>query len=298
MKTFKIVLLLVTVSLIIVSCTTKTKKENTALKAEIAKLKNENSKLKNEEFTMSSEIGEYRLMLEDIDENIAALDSKNHIVKEILTTDKNDEDVEDDILLHISHMHSLLENSSHKVLFMEKNVKQLRKVDNADYEEIHRLEMEVHNMARTIVARDNEIGALHEMVIAEGIGISALLDAYNEQTLYTDVLKEIINTAFFVAGTKKELRDMGIVDMKGGFVGIGRVKALNENASLEFMIPIDIDKTDDIELDGKKAELITPHPDDSYSIVYNDNEAVTNVNIEDKLHFWQETNYLVIELKK
>ena len=179
---------------------------------------------------------------------------------------------------------------------MEKNVKQLRKVDNADYEEIHKLEMQVHDMARTIVARDNEIGALHEMVIAEGIGISSLLNAYNEQAVYTDVLKEIINTAFFVAGTKKELKEMGIIDMKGGFIGIGRVKALNENASLEFMTPIDIDKTDNIELDGKKAELITPHPDDSYSITYNDD--ITNVNIEDKLHFWQETNYLIVEVKK
>jgi len=298
MKKVTTVLFMALMSLLIISCSTKTKKDNTALKAEIAELKKQNAEFAGETYTMASEIGEYRLMLEEIDESVAIYDDKNHTVKSMLASDNNDGALEEDILLHIEHMHGLSENSKHKVAYLEKNVKQLRQVDNADEEEIHLLEMEVRDMAYTIVARDNEIGALHEMVIAEGIGIAVLSEAYIEQAIYTDVLKEIINTAFFVAGTKKELKEQGILDMEGGFIGIGRVKTLNDNASLGFMIPIDIQQTDIIELEGKKAELITPHPIDSYTITYDKDKNITSVGISNKLHFWQETNYLVIEIKE
>ncbi len=276
----------------------KNKKENTALKAEIAELKKQNAEFAKEAYTLSSEIGEYRNMLEEIDVNMASLDEKNHKVKSIMTSDANDEEVDEDILLHIEHINELLGNSKHKVVYMEKNLKKLRKVDNVDEEQIHKLEMEVRDMAHTIVERDSEIVALHQMVIGEGIDIAYLTDAYNEQAMYNDILLEIISTAFYVAGTKKELKDHGILDMEGGFIGIGRVKTLNENASLEFMTPIDIDKTDIIELAGKKLELITPHPIDSYTITYDKDKDITMLGISNKLHFWQETNYLAIEIKE
>ncbi len=295
MKKTTTVLFVALFSLVMFSCSTK--KENTALKAEIEELKKQNAEFAGETYTMASEIGEYRLMLEEIDESVALYDDKNHTVKSIMTSDKNDRVLEEDILLHIEHMHGLSENSKHKVAYLEKNVKKLRKVDNADEEEIHKLEMEVRDMAHTVVARDNEIDALHEMVIAEGIGIVVLAEAYYEQAVYTDVLKEIINTAFFVAGTKKELKEHGILDMEGGFIGIGRVKTLSDNASLEFIVPIDIDVTDIIELNGKKAELITPHPIDSYTLTYDKDKNITMLGISNKLHFWQETNYLAIEVK-
>jgi hypothetical protein len=259
--------------------------------------KKQNVKYAKEAYTMSSEIGEYRNMLEEIDVNLANLDEKNHLVKSIMTSDTNDEEVDEDILLHIEHMNELLGNSKHKVVYMEKNLKKLRKVDNVDEEQIHKLEMEVCDMARTIVDRDMEIGVLQQMVIGEGIDIAILAEAYNEQAMYNDILLEIINTAFFVAGTKKELKDHGILDMEGGFVGIGRVKTLNENASLEFMDAIDINKTDIIELAGKKIKLITPHPIDSYTITYDKDKDITMLGISNKLHFWQETNYLAIEIK-
>ena len=298
MKKTTTVLFVALISFMMFSCSTKTKKENTALKAEIAKLKKQNAEFAEETYTMASEIGQYRLMLEEIDESVAIYDDKNHTVKTILASDNNDREIEDDVLLHIEHMHGLMENSKHKVAYLEKNVKKLRQVDDVDQEQVHKLEMEVRDMARVIVARDNEIGALHEMVIAEGIGIVVLADAYYEQVIYTDVLKEIINTAFYVSGTKKELKKIGVLDMEGGFIGIGRVKTLNDNASLEFMTPIDIDKTNIIELDGKKAELITPHPEDSYTFTYDKDNNISILEISNKLHFWQETNYLVIKIKE
>ena len=285
-------------SLLIFSCSTKTKRENTALKAEIAELKKQNAEFANETYTMSSEIGEYRQMMEEIEKNVAAYDDKNHTVNSIMTSDNNDEEVEEDILLHIEHMHGLMENSKHKVVYLDKNLKKLRQVDNADQDQIHMLERELNDMARVIVDRDNEIDMLHQIVINEGVDIAVLVQAYNEQSMYTDVLKEIINTAFFVAGTKKELKDHSILEMEGGFIGIGRVKTLNDNASLEFMTPLGIEQTDIIELDGKKAELITPHPIDSYTITYDKDKNITLLGINNKLHFWQETNYLVIEIKE
>ena len=126
MKKTTTVLFVAVMSLMMFSCSTQTKKENTALKAEIAELKKQNAEFAGETYTMSSEIGEYRKMLEEIDENVTAYDDKNHTVKSIMTSDNNDEEVEEDILLHIEHMHGLMENSKHKVAYLDKNLKKLR----------------------------------------------------------------------------------------------------------------------------------------------------------------------------
>ena len=298
MKKLNYLLFVVLISIVMFSCNTNTNKENAELKAKVAELKKQNAEFVGETYTMSAEIGEYRSMLAEIENNVAAYDAKNHTVKSIMTSDNNDEDVEEDILLHIEHMHGLLENSKHKAIYLDENVKKLRQIDNADEERIHQLETELRNLSHAIIARDRKITELHKIVAVEGIDIALLSEAYYEQAVYNEVLFEIIYTAFFAVGTKSELKEYGILDVKGGFIGIGRVKALSDNASFKFMTVIDIDKTDMIEFEGKKANLITPHPKESYTITYDNKTNITILGISNKLKFWQETNYLIVEIKK
>ena len=298
MKRINYLLFVALISIVMFSCNTNTNKENTALKAEVAELKKQNAAFAGETYTMSAEIGEYRSMLAEIENNVAAYDAKNHTVKSIMTSDNNDEEVEKDILLHIEHMHGLMENSKHKVIYLDENVKKLRQLDNADEERIHMLETELRNMSHAIIARDKKIAELHKIAVIEGIDIAVISEAYYEQAVYNEVLLEIINTAFFVVGTKNELKEYGILDMEGGFIGIGRVKTLSDAAALQFMTVIDIDKTDMIEFEGKKADLIPPHPKDSYTITYDKKTNITILGISNKLKFWQQTNYLVVEIKK
>jgi hypothetical protein len=204
---------------------------------------------------------------------------------------------EEDILLHLEHIQHMMENSKHRIAHLNNNVNALRKADSVDHEKIHMLEVELYDMAGMIVTRDTEIAAMHDMLTAQGFAIGTLADAYNDQLAYSEVLLDILNTGFFVAATKKELKEMGILNMEGGFLGIGRVKTLNANAPVQFLTPIDIRQTDIIELAGKKATLITNHPADSYEITFDEDRDLVLLGVSNSLKFWQETNYLVVEIE-
>ena len=291
MKTIKLITGIVLLALV-AACNNQAKKENEALKAEIALLAEENDMLASGSMDMALTIESYHEALLEIDQQIAAIDDKKQLVKEYQT----DAQVEQDILLHLEHIHHMMENSKHRIAHLNKNVNEFRKADSVDHEKIHLLEEELYDMAGMVVARDTEIDAMHDMLAAQGFAIITLADAYNEQLAYSEVLMDILNTGFFVAATKKELKEMGILDMEGGFMGIGRVKTLNANAPAQFLTPIDIRETDIIELAGKKATMITNHPQDSYDITFSEEKDLVFLGVANKLKFWQETNYLVIEI--
>jgi hypothetical protein len=284
------------VLILVLSCNNQEKREKDALKAEIAMLAEENTALVKGTIDMANTLEEYHQALKEIDAQIASIDEKKQLVQQRSPEFQTDADVEEDILLHLEHIHQMMENSKHKINHLNSTVDELRKSENADQERIHLLEEELYDMAGMVVARDTEIMALHDMLEAQGFAIITLADAYSDQLNYSEVLLDILNTGFFVAATKKELKEMGILDMEGGFLGIGRVKTLNVNAPVQFLTPIDIRNSDIIELVGKEAQLITRHPQESYEFSFDKEENLVFLGVVNKLKFWQESNYLVIEI--
>jgi outer membrane murein-binding lipoprotein Lpp len=296
MKHTKILFIMAFAGLLLASCNNQAKKENEALKAEIAALSAENNQLAEGTFSLALAVEEYHKTLKEIDQQMTAIDEKHQLVKQQSVEIKNDEDVKEDILLHIEHINHMMENSKQKIAHLNNNLNELRKENADQHEQIHQMDIYINNLVNLVVKRDNEIKALHGALMVQGVAIEGLAQAYTEQYIYNDVLLDIINTGFFVSGTKKELKEMGILDMEGGFIGIGRVKTLNANAPVQFLTPIDIRTTDIIELTGKKAELITTHAPESYEFTFDKENDLALLGIANKLKFWQETNYLVVEI--
>lgn len=296
MKKVKILVVLALTGVLFYSCDNQMKKENDALKAEVAMLAEQNAKLAMGNYDMEHSIEQYQATLQEIEVQLSAIDEKHELVKNKSAEFQNDSQTEEEILLHISHLHQQMENSKHKIAIMNNNIQELRKQNTDQHEELHKLDLYVNKLANLVVKKDNEIILMHGQLKNQNLAIGALSEAYAEQAMYNEVLLEIVNTAFFVAGTRKELIDMGVIDMEGGFIGIGRVKTLNANAPVQFLTPIDIRTTDIIELTGKKAELITTHAPESYEFTFDKESDLALLGIANKLKFWQETNYLVVEI--
>ena len=293
--TQKLVILLFA-SILIWGCDTKSKKEKEALRAEITKLEEQNAQLSQGNFTMTKSVADYQNALKEIDQQLAAIDDKHELIKAKSTEVKGDANTEEEILLHIEHLHSQMENAKNKINHLNKNMNDLRKENADQHEELHKMDLYINDLANTVLERDSEIVALHDALTIQGIGLAVLMQAYGEQAMYNEVLLDIINTGFYVAGTTKELKEMGVIDTEGGFIGIGKVKVLSANAPLQFLTPIDIRNTDIIELSCKKASLITSHAPESYEFTFDKENNITMLGIANKLKFWQETNYLVVEV--
>jgi hypothetical protein len=286
----------ITIALFFASCNNEARKENERLRAEINMLAEENAMLAEGNFDLARSVDTYHNMLREIDQQVAAIDGKHELIKKKTGEVVTDADVEEDILLHVEHMHHMMENSKHKIAHLSETMDDLRKENLEDHEQMHKMDIYIHDLATLVVKRDMEIEALHNSLKSKGMNNAALYSAYKKQKDYSDLLLYIINSAFYVAGTKKELKEMGILDMQGGFIGIGRVKTLNADAPVELFKPIDIRETRSITINGKKANLITPHPSDSYALNTLNEDKALALEITNNLKFWQETNFLVVEV--
>lgn len=268
------------------------KKENEALKAQIAELNAENEALANEALDKTITLDDYKAMLTEIDENIAAIDSKNDTITLMLGSE--DEGLGEDILLHLQHVHGSLLNSKHKVAKMQQNIKNLQADENLDDAVIIDLANQVDQAAEAILAQDDVIDVLNSAVEAEGIDIAVLSTAYANQALISEALYTAINTGNVILGTKDELKTLGYLNEEGGFIGIGRVKTISTDLDGNWFIAVPIDATDSIPLNCKKATLITEHPEGSYEFS-GDDKNVESLVILDKAAFWDLSNYLIIE---
>ncbi|MCB0805756.1 MAG: hypothetical protein KDC05_08140 [Bacteroidales bacterium] len=298
MKTIAKMLFVAAIFAVAYSCSNETKKQNEALKAEVDALARENAELANGNMDMEHSIQNYQAVLKDIDAQLASIDEKQNLIKSKSNEFKDDAAVQEEIQIHMQHLHHQMENSKHKIAHLNNNMNKLRKENAHQAEELHKMDRYINDLANLIVRKDSEIVMLQDAVMVQGIALGGLAEAYANQAVYNEVLLDIINTGFYVAGTKKELKDMGIIEMEGGFIGIGRVKTLNANAPVEFLTPVDIRNTDRLEFAGKNAELITPHATESFEFAFDDDTETVSLGISNKLKFWQETNYLVVQLSE
>jgi len=253
----------------------------------------ENSSLAAGTLEMASDINGYRSTLAEIDQSIAAIDVKDSTIKALTANIADDAEVAADILLHVEHIHGIMTNSKHKVAKLSRNLKELRKQENIDEEVILELELAIDEAANEIMARDAVIEIMNQELTENEIDLSVLAAAYNEQTSLTQALYTILNTAYFYAGSRQELIDMGIITEEGGILGLGKIKTLAATADDNFFLQLPIDGTDTIQLICKKAAVLTSHPGNSYTI---QNLDTIHLIIKDEVAFWDKSDFLVVEV--
>ena len=97
-----------------------------------------------------------------------------------------------------------------------------------------------------------------------------------------------LNTAFYVFGTKKELKERKILSD-------GEILK-KADFDKQYFTKIDIRNTTTIKLYSKTANMLSNHPADSYSLLKDATGDIT-LKINNPSSFWSLTKYLVIRVK-
>jgi len=278
-------------AILLVSCgDSKEKKENVALKAEIEKLKVENASLKSNDVKMKASINDFNKFLKEIEQNLASVDQNKTMIAKLGGEGKEKQNVKADIKTHIAKIKELMENSKLKIISLDKSLAALRRESGDKSAEILALDQQIKALTRNLLEKDEQI----EQLDIDLVDIEAL---YQLELESSAELKSIINRAFYITATAKELKEKEIVNKEGGFIGLGKVKVLNANASDALFTKIKKDETEEIALNVKKVKLITNHPEGSYEIEEQDGK-VSKLSILDAQSFWKDGNYLVLEVQK
>lgn len=159
----------------------------------------------------------------------------------------------------------------------------------------------IANMLRQLDEKDQQLQQLRAELDARNIHIaeldqtiSNLNDNVTELKSESDEKSQIINnqetqlnTAWYVFGTRVELRDQRIL--------MGD-KVLQQNFNKNYFTKIDIRVTKEIRLYSKSARLLTSHPMGSYELARDNNKMYTLVITNPQL-FWSTSKYLVVVVK-
>lgn len=138
-----------------------------------------------------------------------------------------------------------------------------------------------------IAELDNTINSLHDDVSSLNNDVASLKDESSQKTETINSQDKQLNTAWFAFGSKKELKEQGILE-KG--------EVLRGNFNKNYFTKIDIRVNTEIKLYSKYAKLLTTHPSGSYNLQKDANGQyvlrITNPQI-----FWSTSKYLVIRVK-
>lgn len=194
---------------------------------------------------------------------------------------------------------------------MEANKQQIAKLQEmlkSSRNNSAQLKKAVESLTRELAEKTRRIEELQSELASKNIRIQELdaavtgltadkeaLMAENEAKAQTVAEQEKeLNTAWFVFGTRKELKDQRILT-DGGLFKKGKVLK-SSDVNLDYFTQIDIRTTREIKLYSKDASVLTTHPAGSYELV-EDAKGQLILKITNPETFWSVSRYLVIQVK-
>ncbi|MEI6274817.1 MAG: hypothetical protein WCP08_02455 [Prolixibacteraceae bacterium] len=267
---------------------------------EIARLKAKNDSLMMAGSSKDANLVEFVDAFNSIQSNLDSIKQKEQIIDK---TAKGGFEVKGDrkeqIQSDINYIYSLLQKNRLLVADLSAKLKKSNK-------HVAELEKMIENLNKQITEKDGQIADLKEELNKMNIQVKNLntevstlntnvSNLSNENKEKQKVIEERtaeLNTAYFIIGTVKELKDKGVIK-KEGF--LGTAKDVNSNIDKSLMTKVDITTVHSIPIMKKKATVISTHPASSYKI--EGEKTAENLVILNATEFWSLSKVLVISVK-
>jgi len=153
--------------------------------------------------------------------------------------------------------------------------------------ELQEKDKELQQLRQELAAKDIHIAELDETIADLNDDVAILKEDNSMKNETINSQDKQLNTAWFVFGTKKELKEQNI--LKDG-------KVLQQNFNKEYFTKIDIRVDKEIKLYSRDAEIMTAHPASSYTLQRDANKQYV-LRITNPDQFWSTSKYLVVLVK-
>ena len=180
----------------------------------------------------------------------------------------------------IAKLQKQLANGTLKGAQLQKTIEGLQK-------QLEEKDAQLQTLREELDKKDIHIAALDETVNNLNTKTNRLTAESNQKTETINAQDKQIHTAWYVFGTKKELKEQSII--QDG-------KVMTGNFNKNYFTKVDIRNLSEIKLYSKSAKLLTTHPSSSYSLVRDANKQFT-LRITNSQLFWSTSKYLVVLVK-
>ena len=207
----------------------------------------------------------------------------------------NEKAAKDDILESITFIRRTMEANKERIAKLKQqlktssfNAEKLQgTIDNLSSELEKRAE-QIAKLQKELEARDIHIAEQDKQITDLNTDVNTLASENETKARTVERQDKQLNTAWYVFGTKKELKEQRIL-MSGDVLKSGSF-----NKDYFTKIDIRVDKV--IKLYSKSAKLLTSHPAGSYALE-KDSQGMYSLRITDPNTFWSVSKYLVVVVK-
>jgi uncharacterized protein YlxW (UPF0749 family) len=154
----------------------------------------------------------------------------------------------------------------------------------------------LEQLKTTLQERETAIAQLKAQVqgLEKTVAEQTLMVSDRDRTI--EEQKKQIGTAYYIAGTRDELEEKGIITEEGGFLWglLGSTTTIASGMDLSHFTPIDREAMNTIHIQGEIEEIL-PHRKAEYYATAEMGEGATDLKILKPGKFWQ-GNHLVVVL--
>lgn len=263
------------------------KEENETLKLELEKA--QNRMLEQEDL-----INDFSETMFVVQQNLSEIKQREESIQDAATLgSENLKNARQDVINDLEAIAMMMDEN-------KATIEDLNRKFRASGSQNSKLKKVIDQLTFEITQKDSSIVVLRQNLERSNFRIAELqgqMDVLREKKERELAKKEDeLNKAYYIVGDYKALEEKEIVDKAGGFIGIGRVKTLQDDLNKDVFTEIDKRTFERLTLDAKKAELLTTHPASSYEFETEDKQIKALV-VKDKEAFWRSSSTLVILLK-
>ncbi len=266
--------------------------------ADYKTLKAQNDSLMNAKMELQREVDGYFSAMNEIEQNIEKIKSTQGTIAiqpegQELTDDVRTKINEDMVYLsemlqtnkdELARLKAKMKKSGFKSAELERTILRLTKSLEEESSKVALLQTQ-------LAEKDSLIAQLGTTVNDMGKNIENLSTEVKTKETKLKEQDETIHTAWYVFGTRKELKEQKIITSDGLF---SAQKILQRDFNKNYFVRIDARNTKSIPLYSTRAKILTNHPKSSYTLEKdNGNFVLLIVNPSD---FWSVSKYLVIEV--
>lgn len=282
MKTLKfIAIFLGILSLTLVNPSCKNGKEENPLADSLSGV---NGELQGQLSEKEQALQEFVNAFNSIQDNLNEIKEK----EKILATSTSGGDVkskEDQIKADIQAIYELMAKNKSKIAKLNSKLKTANT-------KLQGLEQMIATLEAQLNEKDIQINDLKNKIEQLNIELANISVNYSELESEVEVKTTKLNTAYYAVGTSKELKEKGVINKEGGFIGIGKTTTLKNDFNKEYFTKVDVSTFTSVPLAAKKVKILTNHPSSSYKLV--GEKPIEKLEITNAEEFWSASKYLVI----
>jgi hypothetical protein len=243
-------------------------------------------------------INDFISSFNEVERNLDSVAARQQVL--YLHADKARGDVKasqkDRINAQINAINNLMEENRNTITDLKRKLKGSSKLNQ-------KLKETIATLQAQLAQKDSELAALNEKLAALNVQVAQLQTSVDTLTAQNSRRGKTIeentatmHTAYYVIGKTKDLQEKGLIDRKGGLLGMGKTSKLSSNFDNSKFTKIDYTQTMSIPVNCSGVKIITSHPTDSYKMETGEKkDQVKNLVVINPDKFWSASKYLVVE---